>query len=122
MTRWLDPARHSWMRASETRAVFDALTNNGGAARFVGGAVRNAVLGVPVVDIDIAVPVPPEQTIKLLEAAGIKAIPTGLDHGTVTAVLSGRKLAVEAVETPFRSRCLRIPELTETRGCRCWCP
>jgi poly(A) polymerase len=57
-----------------------------GEARFVGGAVRNALLGVPVVDIDIAVPMPPEEALARLNAKGIKTIETGLDHGTITAV------------------------------------
>jgi poly(A) polymerase len=78
----LDPAKHGWLAEPETRTVMEAL----GHGRFVGGAVRNALLGAPVVDIDIAVPVPPEESMKLLEAAGIKAIPTGFDHGTVTAI------------------------------------
>jgi poly(A) polymerase len=57
-----------------------------GEARFVGGAVRNALLGVPVVDIDIAVPMPPQEALARLKAKGIKTIETGLDHGTITAV------------------------------------
>jgi len=57
-----------------------------GDARFVGGAVRNALLGVPVVDIDIAVPIPPEETAARLRAKGIKVVETGLDHGTITAI------------------------------------
>jgi len=57
-----------------------------GQARFVGGAVRNALLGVPVVDIDIAVPMPPQEALARLKAQGIRTIETGLDHGTVTAI------------------------------------
>lgn len=82
----IDPKAHGWMTAPETLGVMTALSE----ARFVGGAVRNALLGVPVVDIDIAVPMPPDETMARLAAAGIKAIPTGIDHGTVTAV-AGRK-------------------------------
>jgi poly(A) polymerase len=76
-----------WMTAPETRAVFDALQACGKEARFVGGCVRNAVFGLPVKDIDIATPEPPERVMQLLQAASIKAIPTGIDHGTVTAVI-----------------------------------
>ena len=94
MTRWLDPARHSWMRASETRAVFDALTNNGGAARFVGGAVRNALMGREVVDIDIATPLLPDEVARRLESAGIAAHPTGIEHGTITAVTNAMSFEV----------------------------
>jgi poly(A) polymerase len=78
----IDPSQHGWMTASETVAVMSALVEG----RFVGGAVRNALLGVPVVDIDIAVPMPPAETMARLKARGIKVIETGLDHGTVTAI------------------------------------
>jgi poly(A) polymerase len=70
------------MTAPETVEVIAAL----GEARFVGGAVRNALLGAPVVDIDIAVPIPPDETLARLKAKGIRTIETGLDHGTVTAL------------------------------------
>ena len=70
------------MTAPETVAVMSAL----GEGRFVGGAVRNALLGVPVVDIDIAVPMPPQEATARLKAKGIKVVETGLEHGTVTAV------------------------------------
>ncbi|MBA2588741.1 MAG: CCA tRNA nucleotidyltransferase [Alphaproteobacteria bacterium] len=78
----IDPAQHGWMTAPETMAVMAAL----GEARFVGGAVRNAILGVGVVDIDIAVPMPPSESLARLKARGIKVVETGLDHGTVTAI------------------------------------
>ena len=70
------------MTAPETLAVFAAL----GEARFVGGAVRNALLGAAVVDIDIAVPMPPSEAIARLVGKDIKVVETGLEHGTVTAV------------------------------------
>jgi poly(A) polymerase len=78
----LDPSQHGWMTSPETLAVMAALDE----ARFVGGAVRNALLGVPVMDIDIAVPIPPEEAAARLRAKGIKVVETGLDHGTVTAI------------------------------------
>jgi poly(A) polymerase len=78
----IDPAQHGWMTAPETVQVMAALAEG----RFVGGAVRNALLGVPVVDIDIAVPMPPTETMTRLKAKGIKVIETGIDHGTVTAI------------------------------------
>jgi poly(A) polymerase len=55
-------------------------------ARFVGGCVRNALQGLPANDIDIATQLKPDQVIKVLEAAGIRTIPTGIEHGTITAV------------------------------------
>ena len=55
-------------------------------ARFVGGSVRNAVMGLPVTDLDMATDLPPDQVIALAEAADIRAVPTGIEHGTVTLV------------------------------------
>ena len=90
MTPKFDPARETWMRAPETRAVLDALTQAGAEARFVGGAVRNALLGRPVTDIDIATPLLPEEVTRRLRAAGLGAVPTGIEHGTVTAIVKAR--------------------------------
>ncbi len=75
------------MTASETKKVVAALSAEGGAVRFVGGCVRDAVLGRDVTDVDIATPNAPETVTRLLEAAGIKAVPTGIEHGTITAVV-----------------------------------
>jgi poly(A) polymerase len=75
-----------WLNAPETRAVMDALIANGGAARFVGGCVRNALIGVAVDDIDIATPLTPDEVTRRLVAAGLQAVPTGIEHGTITAV------------------------------------
>ncbi len=63
----------------------------------VGGAVRNALLGIPVADIDLAVPMPPEETVKRLEKAEIKFVPTGWDHGTVTAIINGQPFEVTSL-------------------------
>lgn len=71
------------MTAPETVQVMTAL----GKARFVGGAVRNALLGANVVDIDIAVPIPPQEALSKLTAKGIKVVATGIEHGTITAIL-----------------------------------
>jgi poly(A) polymerase len=86
----LDPARHPWMNARETRAVFAAL----GEARFVGGAVRNALMGEAVADVDIATPLVPLEVEKRLKAAGLGAVHTGIDHGTITAIASGKPFEV----------------------------
>jgi len=79
-----------WMGEPPSRRLLGALASDRIAARFVGGCVRNAVLGRPVDDIDLAVNKPPETVMRTLEAANIKAIPTGLKHGTVTAIVDGR--------------------------------
>jgi poly(A) polymerase len=81
------------MTAPETVQVMAAL----GEARFVGGAVRNALLGVPVSDTDIAVPMPPEESLARLKAKGIKVVETGLEHGTVTAVLGNRAFEITSL-------------------------
>lgn len=76
-----------WMTAPETCTLIDALCADGAAVRFVGGCVRDAILKRQVRDIDIAVPEPPEKVMALLNNAGLKAVPTGIEHGTVTAVI-----------------------------------
>jgi poly(A) polymerase len=75
-----------WMVDPATLAVLEALATGGAQARFVGGSVRDALLGQLIGDIDIATPAPPERVIELLEKRGIKVVPTGLAHGTVTAI------------------------------------
>jgi poly(A) polymerase len=59
-----------------------------GQARIVGGAVRDTLLGIDTADVDIATPIDPARVMTVLEAAGIKAVPTGIEHGTITAVAS----------------------------------
>jgi poly(A) polymerase len=75
-----------WMVDPATLAVLGALAAGGAQARFVGGSVRDALLEQRIGDIDIATPAPPERVIELLEKHGIKVVPTGLAHGTVTAI------------------------------------
>jgi len=79
-----------WLRHPALVRLIDVLAAAGGPPRVVGGCVRDAVLGQPVTDIDLATPVQPEAVKTALEQSGIKAVPTGLDHGTVTAVIDGR--------------------------------
>lgn len=93
----------SWMSDHKTAAVMGALDNQ---ARFVGGCVRNAVLGEEAGDIDIATPLTPDVVTTKLEAAGIKVIPTGIDHGTLTAVVDGK---------PFEITTLRKDVATDGR-------
>ncbi|WP_428150038.1 CCA tRNA nucleotidyltransferase [Brevundimonas sp.] len=78
----------NWLTSPATIAVFDALEAAGGpdCARFVGGSVRNALVGRPVDDFDIATRLKPEEAMAALKKAGLKVVPTGLAHGTVTAV------------------------------------
>jgi poly(A) polymerase len=85
-----------WMAHPATVAVMAALEAAGGedCARFVGGCVRNALLRTPVSDIDIATILEPSEVIAALEAAGVRAVPTGIEHGTVTAVADGRPFEI----------------------------
>jgi poly(A) polymerase len=83
-----------WMVEPATLAVLGALAVGGAEARFVGGSVRDALLGQPIGDIDIATPASPERVIELLEESGIKVVPTGLAHGTVTAVVPPRHFEI----------------------------
>jgi poly(A) polymerase len=76
-----------WMTAAPTRSLLAALGAGGAEVRFVGGCVRDAILGLQPADVDIATPESPEQVIRRLEKAKLKAVPTGIEHGTVTAVV-----------------------------------
>ncbi len=87
-------AVHDWLKNQTTQTVMKALGGERGEARFVGGSVRNALLMEPVSDIDIATIHAPAEATKLLEAAGVKVVPTGFDHGTVTAVLDGKHFEI----------------------------
>jgi poly(A) polymerase len=74
--------------------VVSALSDGDARPRIVGGAVRDSLLGLDVADIDLATPLTPEDVTRRLEAAGIKAVPTGIDHGTITAVARGQTIEI----------------------------
>lgn len=79
-----------WLEAPSSRAVMNALESaRKGASRYVGGSVRNTLRGLPADDVDIATQLLPEETVAALDAAGIRVIPTGIEHGTVTAFYKG---------------------------------
>ena len=105
-----------WLESQATRAVMRALEAAGGAgcARFVGGCVRNSLLGQPVDDIDIATRLRPERTMAALQAAGLKAVPTGVEHGTVTGVSERRPYEITTlrrdVETDGRRAVVAFTE------------
>jgi len=94
-----------WLTTGPTSRVLRLLNANGEEARVIGGAVRNALLDIPIGDIDIATTAVPDEVIRRAKAAGIKSVPTGIDHGTVTLVVDSR---------PFEVTTLR--EDTETYG------
>lgn len=78
-----------WLAQPGTQALCGALEAAGHRALFVGGCVRNALLGVPVADVDIATDARPETVTRLAEAAGLRVVPTGIEHGTVTVIAGG---------------------------------
>lgn len=88
----LPPA--DWMQRPGLDRLAMALGAEEGAARYVGGAVRDTLLGLAVADIDVATIHPPQEVVRRLQAAGIKAIPTGIAHGTITAVADGTVVEV----------------------------
>jgi poly(A) polymerase len=94
VTRVLHLADAAWLAHGEAARLLALLNRDDEEARVVGGAVRNALLGLPVVEIDIATTAVPEEVMRRVEAAGGKAIPTGIAHGTVTAVIDGRPFEV----------------------------
>ncbi len=98
-------ASADWFRNPNLRRVM-TLLNDGGEARVVGGAVRNTLMGLPVGDIDIATTLLPETVVDRAAAAGIKCVPTGLAHGTVTLVVGGE---------PFEVTTLRVDLATDGR-------
>jgi poly(A) polymerase len=95
--------RAAWLAAPRLARLLAVLDRDGEEARVVGGAVRNALLGVPIAEIDLATTALPEEVIRRVTAAGFKAVPTGIDHGTVTVIVDGHPYEVttlrEDVET-----------------------
>lgn len=86
-----------------THHLFQVFAERGIVARFVGGCVRDAVLGISAHDIDIAVPIPPDDVITILAQAGIKYIPTGYEFGTVTAVQEGRAYQITSLRKDWQT-------------------
>ena len=83
-----------WQDRPGLDRLLAALGASGGETRWVGGCVRDTLLGLDVRDVDLATRIAPEQVIERLEAAHIKAVPTGLAHGTITAVVGGAPVEV----------------------------
>ena len=96
-----------WLISGGTARVLQLLGADGEEARVVGGAVRNALLDLTPGDIDIATTVLPEEVMRRAKAAGIKSVPTGIEHGTITLVIDGE---------PYEVTTLR--EDTETSAAR----
>ncbi|WP_242217427.1 CCA tRNA nucleotidyltransferase [Shinella zoogloeoides] len=96
----------TWFSDPALTRVLALLNSDGGEARVAGGAVRNSLMGLPVADVDIATTLRPEIVVERAKAAGIKAVPTGIEHGTVTLVIDG---------APFEVTTLRRDVATDGR-------
>jgi tRNA nucleotidyltransferase/poly(A) polymerase len=94
MNATLRLADADWLRNPALVRVLEVLNSGGEEARVVGGAARNALMGLALSDIDIATTAPPDEVVRRAEAAGLKAVPTGIDHGTVTLVVDGMPFEV----------------------------
>ncbi|KQS72507.1 poly(A) polymerase [Rhizobium sp. Leaf371] len=99
-------ADQPWFQAPALRRIFDLLNADGGEVRVVGGAVRNALMGAKVSEVDLATTLTPDAVTERARAAGIKVVPTGIAHGTVTLVLDG---------VPFEVTTLRRDVSTDGR-------
>lgn len=114
----LSLAGQAWLKDSDTHKIIAALQKGGRNARFVGGCVRDALLGLPVRDIDIATPERPKAVMALLRSTGVKALPTSLQHGTITAVTDSRHYEITTlrvdVETDGRRATVEFTEDWET--------
>lgn len=88
----------TWLDCPETQQLCAILADGGFAALVVGGAVRNALLGMPVADVDIATDTLPQTVSELAQRAGLRVVPTGIEHGTVTVLVGAKSYEV----TSFR--------------------
>jgi poly(A) polymerase len=101
--------RAAWLEEEDLQRLLAVLSAEGEEARIAGGAVRNALMGEPVADIDIATTNLPDETIARAEAAGFKTVPTGKEHGTITVIAQGR---------PYEVTTLRADVETDGRRAR----
>ncbi len=89
---------NKWLNSKDTIKVMDALKCRNNQVLFVGGCVRNSLLGLPITDIDISTNARPDEIISLAKKAGLKSIPTGINHGTITIISNNKPFEV----TSFR--------------------
>jgi tRNA nucleotidyltransferase/poly(A) polymerase len=84
----------AWLREGTLARLLAVLDTDGEEARVVGGAVRNALIGEPIAEVDLATTALPQEVMRRTSAAGFKPVPTGIEHGTVTVVIDGRPFEV----------------------------
>ncbi|UCI09334.1 CCA tRNA nucleotidyltransferase [Mesorhizobium sp. B1-1-8] len=92
-----------WLGEKHLQKLLAALKEGGEEARVAGGAVRNALIGQPVADIDIAATTVPEESIRRAEKAGFKTVPTGIEHGTITAIAGGKAYEVTTLRADIET-------------------
>jgi len=111
-TAALDSKQAPWLSSGPLSKLLDALNSDGEETRVVGGAVRNALLQMPVGEIDLATTAVPDEVVKRAKKAGFHPVPTGIEHGTVTVVIDGKPFEVttlrEDVETDGRHAKVRF--------------
>ncbi|TIL52863.1 CCA tRNA nucleotidyltransferase [Mesorhizobium sp.] len=92
-----------WLGERHLQRLLAALADGGEEARVAGGAVRNALIGQPVADVDIATTTVPDETIRRAKAAGFKAVPTGIEHGTITILAGGKPFEVTTLRADIET-------------------
>ncbi|MDX8433082.1 CCA tRNA nucleotidyltransferase [Mesorhizobium abyssinicae] len=95
--------RADWLNEKHLQRLLAALSDGDERARVAGGAVRNTLLGQPVADIDVATTTLPQETVRRAEAAGFKTVPTGIEHGTVTAIAGGKTYEVTTLRADIET-------------------
>jgi poly(A) polymerase len=105
-------AHQDWFKQAGLKQVMELLNGNGGEARVVGGAVRNALMDMEISDVDIATTLTPDEVIARAKAASVKFVPTGYDHGTITLIVGGEPFEVttlrQDIETDGRHAQVRF--------------
>lgn len=111
-----------WFQADATQTVIEMFKATGQSAYFVGGCIRNSLMGMPVTDLDISTPMPPEDVMSLAKSVGLKSIPTGIEHGTVTVVAGGEPFEITTfrrdVATDGRHAVVAFADNLEDDACR----
>lgn len=92
-----------WLGDKHLQRLLAVLSEDGEEARIAGGAVRNALIGEPVADVDVATTTLPQETMRRAGAAGFKAVPTGIEHGTITVVAGGRPFEVTTLRADIET-------------------
>ena len=108
----------NWLRKPSTQSIMEILISDGHKAYFVGGCVRDTLFNLKTTDVDIATSAHPKKVLEIMKKAGLKAIPTGIDHGTVTVVADQQSYEIttfrEDIETDGRKAKVKFSKsLTE---------